>query len=49
MFLAKHVRLDILTGVVFLSRRVLKPNTDNWEKLLRIPGNHVKIRGSRHH
>ena len=36
MFLAKCVCLDILTGGVFLSTIVLKPNTDDWEKLLRI-------------
>ena len=36
MFLAKRMRLDILTGVVFLSTRILKPITDGWEELLRI-------------
>ena len=36
MFLAKRARPDILIGVVFLSIRVLKPNTDDWVILLRI-------------
>ena len=36
MYLTKYAQPDILIGVVFLSTRVLKPNADNWEKVIKI-------------
>lgn len=36
MFLAKRVRIDILTAVVYLSSRVQCANEDDWKKFLRV-------------
>ena len=36
LFLCKQARLDILTGVAFLTTRVRKPNEDDGKKLSRI-------------
>ena len=36
MFLAKRARPDTLVGITFLSRRVLRSNKEDWNKIVRI-------------
>jgi hypothetical protein len=36
LFVAKRARPDILLAVSFLTTRVKEPDTDNWEKLIRV-------------
>lgn len=36
MFLAKRVRVDILTAVVYLASRVQSPTEDDWKKFIRV-------------
>ena len=36
MFLSKHGRPDIFTGVTFLSTRIKSVTEDNWNKLIKI-------------
>ena len=45
LYLSKRTRPDILTAVAFLTKRVLKPQTDDYEKLIRMI---QYVRGTQH-
>ena len=45
LYLSKRARPDILTAVAFLTKRVLKPQKDDYEKLIRM---NQYVRGTKH-